>query len=98
VQLWEDAATLWIARLVKTLERAHSSRRERISTANAYALLSLMDRLICGLYIERDPALVESAGPTDEVIENVAVLWYRSLTSRSPPAARLAYTNRGLGI
>jgi AcrR family transcriptional regulator len=98
VQLWEDAATLWIARLVKTLERARSSRREHISTANAHALLSLVDRLICGLYIERDPALVESVGPTDEVIENVAVLWYRALTGRSPPAARLAYTNRGLGI
>ena len=98
VKLWEEAATLWVAQLVKTLERARKARREHISTANAYALLSLIDRLVYGLYIERDPALVENVGPTDEVIENVAVLWYRALTGRSPPAGRLAYANRGLGI
>jgi len=98
VRLWETAATGWAMQLAEMLAASGEMRGSDLKKPNAYGLLSFADMLLFGLYIERDPALVAAAGPPDEVIENLAVLWYRALTGHSPPAARLAYANRGLGI
>ena len=98
VRLWESAATNWAAQLADMLAASGEMRDGGHRKANVYGLLSFADLLLFGLYIERDPALVAAAGPADEVIQNLAVLWFRALTGHSPPAARLAYANRGLGI
>jgi AcrR family transcriptional regulator len=98
VRLWETAATNWAAQLATMLGSSGEVRRGAVHKSNVYGLLSFADLLLFGLYIERDPALVAAAGPADEVIENLAVLWFRALTGHSPPAARLAYANRGQGV
>jgi AcrR family transcriptional regulator len=96
VDLWETAAASWVSHLVRTL--AISPGGEAVSESSAYGLLSFVDLLLFKIYIERDPALVESAGGVDEVIENVAVLWRRALIGRSPDPARLAYATQGKGV
>jgi AcrR family transcriptional regulator len=97
VEIWETAATKWIARLVEKLKLGDADPA-LLDEANAYGLLGFVDLLLFKIYIERDPALVETAGGVDEVIENVAVLWHRALVGRSPPAARLTFAVRERGV
>jgi len=97
VEIWESAATSWVARLVEMLQ-ASGSADPRLTAANAYSLLSFVDLLLFKIYIERDPLLVEAAGGVDEVIENTAVLWHRALVGASPPTARLTFAARGRGV
>jgi AcrR family transcriptional regulator len=98
VTLWDDAAAHWVAGLVETLNASDEARGAGVSKTTAYDLLSFVDLLLFKIYIERDPALVDSAGSVDEVIENIAVLWHRALIGVSPPAARLAYAAQGKGV
>jgi AcrR family transcriptional regulator len=98
VDLWETAAAIWVSRLVRKLATSPDGREAALSDSSAYSLLSFVDLLLFKIYIERDPALVESAGGVDEVIENVAVLWRRALIGRSPDPARLAYATQGKGV
>jgi AcrR family transcriptional regulator len=98
VDLWETAAASWVSRLVRKLATSPDGGGEALSESSAYSLLSFVDLLLFKIYIECDPALVESAGGVDEVIENVAVLWRRALIGRSPDPARLAYAAQGKGV
>jgi AcrR family transcriptional regulator len=97
VEMWDDAARDWVAGLVETLNLGVGGGSP-ISPEEGYSLLGFIDLLLFKTYIERDPLLVESAGDVEEVIENIAVLWYRGLVGASPPSARLAYPGRGLGV
>ncbi|MEI9992944.1 MAG: TetR/AcrR family transcriptional regulator, partial [Rhizomicrobium sp.] len=96
VKLWDDAATVWAARLDDMA--AAGAATGRPEGASAYGLLSFADLFLFELFIEKEPGLVASAGGTDEVTENLAVLWYRALTGRSPVPARLALPNRNVGV
>lgn len=98
VEIWETAATKWVARLVEKLKLPGATDTSLLNEANAYSLLGFVDLLLFKIYIERDPLLVESAGGVDEVIENVAVLWHRALLGGSPLPARLTFAVRGRGV
>jgi AcrR family transcriptional regulator len=95
VDMWDVAARQWVQRLVAKLSAGDGAA---ISEAAAYEALSFVDLMLFKIYIERDPVLVASAGDTDEVIENIAVLWRRALIGASPPPARLAYPAQGRGV
>jgi AcrR family transcriptional regulator len=98
VELWESAATRWVARLTAMLKASGVAGGGELDEANVYSLLSFADLLLFKLYIEQDPALVDAAGDVDQVTENVAVLWYRALIGASPPPARLTFSTLGKGV
>lgn len=98
VQLWESAASRWAAKLAQTLEHSVPAATAADLESTASGMLSFLDQLLFGLYVEKYPGLIEAAGAFDEVVENLAVLWYRALSGQSPPPERLAYASRGAGI
>lgn len=94
VKLWEHHATEWASRLDVMIDPVPGDIHE----TNAYRLLAFADLLLFDLCIEKEPALVAAAGSVEEVRENLAVLWYRALVGKSPPAGRLALPNRKLNV
>jgi AcrR family transcriptional regulator len=96
VKLWEESAMVWASRLTEMLEAGGTPRDARVS--NAYGLLAFADLLLFDLCIEKEPMLIAAAGTTDEVAENLAVLWFRALTGTSPPPGRLALPSRKLSV
>jgi AcrR family transcriptional regulator len=91
VRHWESAASAWTERLIRLLHECEGPGLAPISDLTAYGLLSFVDALLYALYIEVDAVLAASAGPPEQVIEEIAVLWNRGLTGHSPPPGRLAF-------
>ena len=98
VELWESAASRWAARLAQAFEGIPPAAAGADLESIAYGMLSFSDQLLFGLYVEKYPGLEATAGALDEVVENLAVLWFRALTGKSPSPERLAFACRGAGI
>lgn len=91
VELWERSAANWVRRLLTLVKACDSRSSDRTTFFTSYGLMGFVDALLYSLYIDIDAMLRDHAGSAEQVAEQLAVLWYRALLGRSPPAARLAF-------
>lgn len=55
----------------------------------AYALGGMVDNFLFELYVDKEPRLVEAFRDPREVALFLAILWYRQIYLRNPPADKL---------
>lgn len=90
----------WYRRVARDIAKrcpdAALSERERLLVA--YALGGMVDNFLFEMYVDGNPLLLEALPRPEDAAVFLAILWYRALYLRSPPADKLGRFQRFMGL
>jgi AcrR family transcriptional regulator len=88
--MYRDVSHNWNMKIAASMERHRPASHPNERLMIAYALGGMVDNFLFELYVDRNPALMESFQSPEEVAHFLAILWYRAVFTEDPPEARLA--------
>jgi AcrR family transcriptional regulator len=96
-RLWQKVRHEWRVALARALsERMGTATDERATLHLVYGLASMVDDVLFQRYVSENPFFNRTIDADSEMIELLAILWYRTLTGRNPPGRRLNPRSRPL--
>lgn len=95
-RLWQKVRHEWrlvlsdqLAALVRRSRRADADFRKGAALHVTYALAGMADDVLFQMYVADNPFFKRTVPGIDYLVELLAVMWFRSLVGRNPPARKL---------
>ncbi len=89
-RLWQKVRHDWRVILAAQLaRRLGTAERDRAALHVLYALAGMADDVLFQMYVSENPFFTRTIVDPEDMVELLAVMWFRALTGGSPPTRRL---------